>query len=177
MRTGRSGTPTTGAHQLDQARLAHVAGGVHRGLGIALRIAQRIDAEETHVAGAIHAEEPREHRVVHVDDAPGLLAQPRRQVGAEVDSQRLREGAAALVTDAEQLAHLRMAAVGGDQVAARELAFVAAADSRTRSVTLSASWRTARISVPCSTVAPAARARSRRMGSRRGWFRNQRGRD
>jgi hypothetical protein len=46
--------------------------------------------------------------------------------------------------------------------------------SRTRSVTLCESWRTARISVPCSTVAPAARARSRRMGSRLGWFRNHR---
>ena len=46
--------------------------------------------------------------------------------------------------------------------------------SRTVSVTPEPSWRSAVTSVPCSISAPAVRAFSRRMGSRLGWFRNQR---
>jgi hypothetical protein len=67
-----------GPHQLEQAGLAHVRGRIGRGARIKFEISNRIDAEEARRRGAIHSEKSAQLRIVDVNDAPGILADPRR---------------------------------------------------------------------------------------------------
>jgi len=80
-----------------------------------------IHGEKSRLAGTIHPEEPGQRRIIHIDDAPGVVTNPRRQIRCEVDSQRVGEGAPSLVLNPQKLTHLGVASVRGEQVLATKL--------------------------------------------------------
>ena len=73
------------ANELNEPMLADVSGRIRGSLRIELRIAQRIDCEEASLRAAVQPEESTQHRIVHVDHAPGIVADPGRQIRGEVD--------------------------------------------------------------------------------------------
>ena len=94
-------------------------------------------------------------RVVDIDDAPGVVRDPRREIGGEVNGDRIREHAAAVNGNAEQLADLRVRAVGGDEIFAAQRALGAGVDMLHReTLTPSLSCSTPITSAPCRTAAP-----------------------
>src|SRR5687767_4072817 len=74
-----------GTNQLHEPPLTHIGGRVRCRLRIDGGITECIHGEETGRAFAVHAEESRERGVVHVDDAPRLIAKPWREIRGEVN--------------------------------------------------------------------------------------------
>src|SRR5438046_2995787 len=72
---------------------------------IGFRIADGVHHHETRLAILLQAKEPAEHRIVDVDDADRLVAELPPQVGAKIDRHAVREDAAAVERDAEDVAH------------------------------------------------------------------------
>src|SRR4029077_5131942 len=69
----------------------------------------------------VQAKESAQRRIVHIDQAPGLVPDIREKVGGEIDRERGREGTAPLVVDPERRADPRVSAVCRDQVLTTDL--------------------------------------------------------
>src|SRR5205807_6980561 len=116
------------ADEINESMLADVSGRIRGSLRIELRIAHRIDGEEASLRAAVQPEESTQDRIVHVDHAPRIVADPGRHIRGEIDGDRIGERAAPLVTDSQALAYFGVAAIRGDQILGTQLAHVSAID-------------------------------------------------
>src|SRR5216683_6713183 len=66
-----------GADERYQLTFAYILRNIECGLWIALGVAEDIHGEEPRLAGAIHPEKPGQRRVIYIDDAPGVVTNPR----------------------------------------------------------------------------------------------------
>src|SRR5207244_11623086 len=73
------------ADEINESMLADVSGRIRGSLRIELRIAQRIDGEEASLRAAVQPEESTQDRIVHVDHAPRIVADPGRHIRGEID--------------------------------------------------------------------------------------------
>ncbi len=124
------GNARTEPHQLDQMLWPHVVGRTCR---FRTRgVTHGIDDEEAGVAVFVHAEEARQLRILHIDDAQRLADHVLRQRRVEVDRDGIREDAAAIELDPEQLADFAVSAVGANQILRTNLTLDTARDVANR---------------------------------------------
>ena len=115
MRTSRSGTPAPVRTWPMRVASLMSAAALAAASGSAAGSPTVLMTRKPGGLGPVHAEEPADRRVLHVEDADRQVGQPARQVGGEVDRDRVREHRPPGPADAQQLAHARMRAVGADR--------------------------------------------------------------
>ncbi len=108
--------PGRGPHQLDQPRLRDVGGGVGGAFRIGDGVAHGGDHQEAALGALLEPEEARQGGVVDVDDAEVAVRQEGREVGLQVDGQRVGEHAAAVHRNAQQLPRAAVGAFAADEI-------------------------------------------------------------